>query len=102
MLLEDCYWIKLLINQLVIADMMNAEGIVLHVGKHVGLSKEKGFTLNQKTAPSEDRSKFMKYMIQSHNYLMKKTLPNVINNKEDFFKNKYFANISYLYFPIVL
>jgi len=39
MLIEDCYWIKLLINQLVIADMMNAEGIVLHVGKHVELLK---------------------------------------------------------------
>jgi len=49
MLLEDCYWIKLLLNQLVIADMMNAEGIVLHVGKHVGLSKEKGLQ-NMKNA----------------------------------------------------
>jgi len=49
MLLEDCYWIKLLINQLIIADMMNAEGIILHVGKYVGLSKEKGLQ-NMKNA----------------------------------------------------
>lgn len=49
MLLEDCYWIKLLINQLIIADMMNSEGIVLHVGKYVGLSKEQGLQ-NMKNA----------------------------------------------------
>ena len=42
MLLEDCYWIKLLINQLIISDMIGSEGIVLHVGKYVGLSPEKG------------------------------------------------------------
>lgn len=42
MLLEDCYWIKLLLNQLIIADMMNAEGVVLHVGKYVGSTPEKG------------------------------------------------------------
>jgi deoxyribonuclease-4 len=49
MLLEDCYWIKLLINQLVISDMMGSEGIILHVGKYVGLSPEKGL-LNMKLA----------------------------------------------------
>ena len=42
MLLEDCYWIKLLLNQLIIADMMNAVGVVLHVGKYVGSTPEKG------------------------------------------------------------
>jgi len=42
MLIEDCYWIKLLMNQLIIADMMNAEGVVLHVGKYVGSTREKG------------------------------------------------------------
>jgi len=40
--LEECIWIKLLVNQLTLADMMNAEGVVLHVGKHVSLSYEKG------------------------------------------------------------
>lgn len=49
MLLEDCYWIKLLLNQLIISDMMNAEGVVLHVGKYVGLTREKGLQ-NMKTA----------------------------------------------------
>ena len=48
-LLEDCYWIKLLLNQLIISDMMNAEGVVLHVGKYVGLTSEKGLQ-NMKTA----------------------------------------------------
>lgn len=42
LLIEDCYWIKLLINQLIIADMMGAEGVVLHVGKYVGSTREKG------------------------------------------------------------
>ena len=42
MLLEDCYWIKLLLNQLIIADMMSAVGVVLHVGKYVGSTPEKG------------------------------------------------------------
>jgi deoxyribonuclease-4 len=47
--LEECIWIKLLINQLTLADMMNAEGIVLHVGKHVALPYEKGLN-NMKNA----------------------------------------------------
>lgn len=40
--LEECIWIKLLINQLTLADMMCAEGVVLHVGKHVSQSYEQG------------------------------------------------------------
>ena len=47
--LEECIWIKLLINQLTLADMMNAEGVVLHVGKHVALPYEKGLN-NMKNA----------------------------------------------------
>lgn len=47
--LEECIWIKLLINQLTLADMMNAEGVVLHVGKHVSLPYEKGLN-NMKNA----------------------------------------------------
>jgi deoxyribonuclease-4 len=47
--LEECIWIKLLINQLTLADMMNAEGVVLHVGKHVVLPYEKGLN-NMKNA----------------------------------------------------
>jgi deoxyribonuclease-4 len=47
--LEECIWIKLLINQLTLADMMNAEGVVLHVGKHVAQPYEKGLN-NMKNA----------------------------------------------------
>lgn len=47
--LEECIWIKLLINQLTLADMMNAEGVVLHVGKHVSQSYEQGLN-NMKVA----------------------------------------------------
>jgi deoxyribonuclease IV len=47
--LEECIWIKLLINQLTLADMMNAEGVILHCGKHVSLTYEKGLN-NMKTS----------------------------------------------------
>jgi deoxyribonuclease-4 len=47
--LEECIWIKLLINQLTLASMMGAEGVVLHVGKHVSLSYEQGLN-NMKVA----------------------------------------------------
>lgn len=47
--LEECIWIKLLVNQLTLADMMNAEGVILHCGKHVSLTYEKGLN-NMKIA----------------------------------------------------
>jgi len=40
--IEECYWIKLILHELCIANMLNAEGVVLHVGKHVKLSYEDG------------------------------------------------------------
>jgi len=41
-LIEDCYWVKLLIHELNIANSLGAEGVVLHVGKSVKLSYSQG------------------------------------------------------------
>lgn len=41
-LIEDCYWVKLLIHELKIANIINAVGVVVHVGKHTKLSYENG------------------------------------------------------------
>jgi deoxyribonuclease-4 len=41
-LIEDCYWVKLLIHELNIANTLGAEGVVLHVGKSVKLSYSQG------------------------------------------------------------
>jgi deoxyribonuclease IV len=47
--IEECYWVKLLLHELKIADLIDSVGVVLHVGKHVALSYEKGLA-NMKTA----------------------------------------------------
>ena len=48
------------------------------------LSKTDGFTLNQKTADAEDRSKFMKAMAQATKKLKGEQIPQAIANKESF------------------
>jgi deoxyribonuclease-4 len=40
--IDECYWIKSLLHELYVSNLLNAEGVVLHVGKHVKLSYEKG------------------------------------------------------------
>jgi deoxyribonuclease-4 len=45
----ECYWIKLLLHELKISDLIGSVGVVLHVGKHVALSYENGLE-NMKTA----------------------------------------------------
>jgi deoxyribonuclease-4 len=40
--LEDCYWINLLLHELMVADIIGAVGVVVHVGKHTTNSPEKG------------------------------------------------------------
>jgi deoxyribonuclease-4 len=47
--IDECYWIKLILHELFISNMLNAEGVVLHVGKHVKLSYEDGLK-NMKTS----------------------------------------------------
>jgi deoxyribonuclease-4 len=41
-LIEDCYWVKLLIHELKIANSLGSVGVVLHVGKSVKLSYNQG------------------------------------------------------------
>ena len=48
------------------------------------LSKTDGFTLNQKAADAEDRSKFMKAMAQATKKLKGEQIPQTIANKESF------------------
>ena len=48
------------------------------------LSKTDGFTLNQKAADAEDRSKFMKAMAQATKKLKGDQIPQAIANKESF------------------
>ena len=48
------------------------------------LSKTDGFTLNQKAADAEDRSKFMKAMAQATKKLKGEQIPQAIANKESF------------------
>jgi len=48
------------------------------------LSKIDGFTLNQKAADAEDRSKFMKAMAQATKKLKGEQIPQAIANKESF------------------
>lgn len=40
--IDECYWIKTIINQLEISDLIGSFGVVLHVGKHVKLSYNDG------------------------------------------------------------
>ena len=48
------------------------------------LSKTDGFTLNQKAADAEDRSKFMKAMAQATKKLKSEQIPQAIANRESF------------------
>lgn len=47
--IDECYWIKTIINQLEISDLIGSIGVVLHVGKHVKLSYNDGLE-NMRTA----------------------------------------------------
>lgn len=38
----ECYWIKLLLHELKISELIDSIGVVLHVGKHTSQSYEKG------------------------------------------------------------
>jgi deoxyribonuclease-4 len=38
--LKDCYWINLVINQLLVSDIINSIGVVIHVGKYTTNTKE--------------------------------------------------------------
>lgn len=40
--MKDCYWIQLLISQLQVSDILNAAGVVVHVGKYTNLTVEQG------------------------------------------------------------
>lgn len=40
--ISDCYWVQLLLHELEIADIINAVGVVVHVGKHTTQSYEDG------------------------------------------------------------
>lgn len=40
--LSECYWTKLIINELIVADLINSIGTVVHVGKYTTLSQEEG------------------------------------------------------------
>jgi broad-specificity NMP kinase len=48
------------------------------------LSKTDGFTLNQKAADAEDRSKFMKAMAQATKKLKGEQIPQAIANRDSF------------------
>lgn len=45
----ECYWIKLILHELKISELIGSIGVVLHVGKHTSQSYEKGLD-NMKTA----------------------------------------------------
>jgi len=47
--IDECYWIKTIINQLEISNLIGSVGVVLHVGKHVKLSYNDGLE-NMKVA----------------------------------------------------
>lgn len=40
--LQDCYWVNILINQLIASDIIGSVGVVVHVGKHTTNNKEDG------------------------------------------------------------
>lgn len=40
--LKDCYWIDLLLKELMLSDMLNAVGSIVHVGKFTKLTPEEG------------------------------------------------------------
>lgn len=45
--IEDAYWIKSIISQLIVSDIINSIGVVVHVGKYTKLTPEEGL-LNMK------------------------------------------------------
>tara|TARA_B100000795_G_scaffold269969_2_gene261473 strand:+ start:6714 stop:7571 length:858 start_codon:yes stop_codon:yes gene_type:complete len=47
--IEDCYWIKLILHELNISNLIGSVGVVLHVGKHVKLSYSDGLNNMKKT-----------------------------------------------------
>lgn len=47
--IDECYWIKTIVNQLEISNLIGSDGVVLHVGKHVKLSYNDGLE-NMRTA----------------------------------------------------
>jgi deoxyribonuclease-4 len=47
--IDECYWIKTIVNQLEISNLIGSVGVVLHVGKHVKLSYNDGLE-NMRTA----------------------------------------------------
>lgn len=40
--LKDCYWINLLLHELIVADIIGAVGVIVHVGKYTKNTKEQG------------------------------------------------------------
>jgi deoxyribonuclease-4 len=40
--LKDCYWINLLLHELIVADIIGAVGVVVHVGKYTKNTQEQG------------------------------------------------------------
>lgn len=40
--IEDAYWIKSIISQLIVSDIINSIGVVIHVGKYTKLTPEEG------------------------------------------------------------
>jgi deoxyribonuclease-4 len=40
--LKDCYWINLLLHELIVADIIGAVGVIVHVGKYTKNTKEEG------------------------------------------------------------
>ena len=57
--IEDCLWINIILNQLMIADLLNAVGVVIHVGKSTTLTNENALD-NMKRAISYIISKMDK------------------------------------------
>ena len=42
--IKDCYWIKILINEIAVSDMLGAIGTIVHVGKYTSLTPEEGLS----------------------------------------------------------
>lgn len=40
--LKDCYWIKLIIHELIVSEMLGSIGVVVHVGKYTTISPQDG------------------------------------------------------------
>jgi deoxyribonuclease IV len=63
--LKDCYWINLLMHELMVSDMLGALGVVVHVGKHTTNSPEKG----------------LEYMYKAMSYILEAMAVNDMNTK---------------------